>query len=328
MDNIALLHKEELRELFNETAIRKHVTPVIAEKDFWVTWVLSKIFNDPYLSSILMFKGGTSLSKVFNVIQRFSEDIDLVLDWNTIIKDDPLLKRSKTKQSDFNDSLNEKAHEFLLSDLLPKFKQLLHPICNCELEQNAQLIINVNYPAVFSDKYLRPQILLEIGPLAAWLPFSQYSIISFAAECFPTLFNQGTCNVKAIVAERTFWEKATILHHEANRPENSKLPLRYSRHYYDLAMLALSSIKPHALEKLNLLKDVVEFKQKFYPRPWAKYGECLIGKLKLTPPDYRVSALDVDYKQMRGMIFGNYPEFNEILSILHSLENEVNKLKI
>ncbi len=81
MDKIAFLHKEQLRELFNETAVQKRVTPAIAEKDFWVTWVLSKIFNDPYLSSILMFKGGTSLSKVFNVIGRFSEDIDLVLDW-------------------------------------------------------------------------------------------------------------------------------------------------------------------------------------------------------------------------------------------------------
>ncbi len=237
-----------------------------------------------------------------------------------------MLARSKTKQIDFNDSLNEKAHKFLISDLLPKFEQLLQPICTCELEQNAQLTINVNYPVVFSDEYLRPQILLEIGPLAAWLPFSQYSITSFAAECFPHLFNQATCNVKTIVAERTFWEKSTILHHEANRPEESRLPLRYSRHYYDLAMLALSSIKPSALEQFNLLKNVVEFKQKFYPRTWAKYDECLISKFKLIPPDYRIFALNADYKQMRIMIFGNYPEFNEILSILQALENEINKL--
>jgi len=89
---------------------------------------------------------------------------------------------------------------------------------------------------------------------------------SFAAECFPNLFDQSKYNVKAILGERTFWEKATILHHEANRPEDSKLPLRYSRHYYDLAMLTLSSIKYAALEQANLLKDVIEFKQKFYPR--------------------------------------------------------------
>lgn len=80
MDRIASFNKFQLRELFNETAIKKQVTPAIAEKDFWVTWVLSKIFADGYLSKILMFKGGTSLSKVFKIIERFSEDIDLILD--------------------------------------------------------------------------------------------------------------------------------------------------------------------------------------------------------------------------------------------------------
>ncbi|MCC2645891.1 MAG: nucleotidyl transferase AbiEii/AbiGii toxin family protein, partial [Burkholderiales bacterium] len=259
-------------------------------------------------------------------IGRFSEDIDLILDWNTVVQDNPMLGRSKTKQVEFNHELNQSAHKFLISDLLPKFKNLLKPLCNCELNQDTDLVINVNYPDIFHDNYLRPQILLEIGPLAAWLPFNQYSITSFAAECFPNVFNQSKYNVKAILAERTFWEKATILHHEANRPEESKLPLRYSRHYYDLAMLALSNIKDAALGQLKLLKDVVEFKQKFYPRTWAKYDECLIGKLKLTPPDYRVFGLNADYKQMRTMIFGDYPEFNEILSILHELENEVNRL--
>src|SRR5579863_6116177 len=326
MDKIALWDKDALRELFNETAIRKKVTPSIAEKDFWVTWVLSKIFNDPYLSSILMFKGGTSLSKVFNVIGRFSEDIDLILDWNTVVQDNPMLGRSKTKQLEFNHELNQSAHKFLISNLLPKLTNLLKPLCNCELNQDTDLVINVNYPEIFHDNYLRPQILLEIGPLAAWLPFSQYSTTSFAAECFPNLFDQNKYNVKAIVAERTFWEKVTILHHEANRPEDSKLPLRYSRHYYDLAMLTLSSIKLTALKQANLLKDVIEFKQKFYPRTWAKYDECLIGNLKLTPPYYRISGLNADYKQMRTMIFGDYPEFNEILSILHELEDEINRL--
>lgn len=324
MDKVALLGKNERRELFNETAIHKKVTPAIAEKDFWVTWILYKIFNDPYLSSVLMFKGGTSLSKVFNIIERFSEDIDLILDWNTITEDDPLLKRSNTKQGDFNERLNETAHEFLINNLLPKFKTLLQPTCTCEPRQNTQLIINVNYPAIFSDEYLHPQILLEIGPLGAWLPFNQYSITSFAAESFPQLFDHGTGTVNVIVAERTFWEKATILHHEVNRPEESKLPARYSRHYYDLAMLALSDIKSNALKQLNLLENVVEFKQKFYPRGWAKYHEILEGNLKLMPDGYRMDELNEDYKKMRAMVFGNYPKFEEILAILSKLEQEIN----
>ena len=326
MDRIASFNKSQLRELFNETAIKKQVTPAIAEKDFWVTWVLSKIFADGYLSKILMFKGGTSLSKVFNIIERFSEDIDLVLDWNTVTQDNPLLARSNSQQNKFNQSLNDSAHEFMQDQILPKLNELLQPVCQCELDDNAKLVIQVNYPAVFNDQYLRPQILLEIGPLAAWLPFGEYPITSFAAEIFPQLFTHVTCKVKAIVAERTFWEKATILHHEANRPADSKLPLRYSRHYYDLAMLASSPIKNNALAEISLLKDVVEFKQKFYPRNWAKYEDCLTGNLKLIPPEYRLKVLQDDYKQMRAMIFGSYPDFSNILDKLQRLENEINLL--
>lgn len=326
MERIASFNKSQLRELFNETAIKKQVTPAIAEKDFWVTWVLSKIFADGYLSKILMFKGGTSLSKVFKLIERFSEDIDLILDWNTVTQDNPLLARSNSQQNKFNQSLNDSAHEFMQDQILPRLNVLLQPICHCELDQTTQLVIQVNYPAVFNDLYLRPQILLEIGPLAAWLPFGEYTITSFAAEAFPPLFTQARCQVKAIVAERTFWEKATILHHEANRPADSKLPLRYSRHYYDLVILASSPIKINALANRSLLKDVVEFKQKFYPRSWAKYEECLTGNLKLSPPDRRLKTLHDDYRQMRAMIFGNYPDFRNILDKLQRLENEINLL--
>lgn len=326
MDHVVSLNKSQLRELFNETAIKKQVTPAIAEKDFWVTWVLSKIFADDYLSKTLMFKGGTSLSKVFKIIERFSEDIDLILDWNTVTQDNLLIARSNSQQNKFNQLLNDSAHEFMQGKILPRLNALLQPVCHCELDKTTQLVIQVNYPAVFNDLYLRPQILLEIGPLAAWLPFGEYTITSFAADAFPQLFAHATCQVKAIVAERTFWEKATILHHEANRPATSKLPLRYSRHYYDLAMLASSAIKNNALADMSLLNDVVEFKQKFYPRNSAKYEECLTGNLKLSPPDHRLKMLQDDYKQMRTMIFGNYPDFSNILDKLQQLENEINSL--
>ena len=96
------------------------------------------------------------------------------------------------------------------------------------------------------------------------VPFGEYAITHLPLKYFLNYLH-ATCQVKAIVAERTFWEKATILHHEANRPADSNLPLRYSRHYYDLAMLASSPIKSSALDGFNLLNDVVEFKQKFYP---------------------------------------------------------------
>ena len=99
MDSVARLTSAERHELFAETAARRSMTPAVVEKDFWVCWTLGKLFSHPDLSQLLMFKGGTSLSKVFNLIERFSEDIDLILDWRVVIGvDDPLGVRSNSKQ--------------------------------------------------------------------------------------------------------------------------------------------------------------------------------------------------------------------------------------
>lgn len=174
--------------------------------------------------------------------------------------------------------------------------------------------------------YLRPEARLEIGPLAAWMPYDCYKIKPYAAEAFPQLFKQADCAVQAIRAERTFWEKATILHHEANRPENSPQPLRYSRHYYDLARMAASPVKDAALADLALLADVVAFKQRFYRRHWARYDLAKPGTFRLVPSEQVLAAVEKDYVQMRNMIFGRYPAFGEIIETLRKLEAEINGL--
>lgn len=119
---------------------------------------------------------------------------------------------------------------------------------------------------------------------------------------------------------------ASILHHEANRPESSLQPLRYSRHYYDLAMMAAAPVKDLALADLALLEDVVEFKQRFYRRPWAQYDEAKPGTFRLMPFDRVMAAVEKDYVQMRNMIFGRFPSFDEIMETLRTLEREINDL--
>lgn len=274
MNKIANLPKQQRSELFSETATLMNTTNSIVEKDFWVVWTLDKIFSDDRLNKILMFKGGTSLSKVFNLIGRFSEDIDLILDWRLVSNENPLNEQeSKNKQVKFNEQINENAKEYIQNELLPIISQNLSPLCTCSMSEDG-FSINVRYPNAFDDTYLRPEILLEIGPLASWLPSDSFKISSFAAQMFPEVFEKTKCSVNTIVAKRTFWEKATILHHEANRPLDSAMPTRYSRHYYDLAMMAQNEVKDEALADLELLKNVVEFKQKFYPRTWAKYEKA------------------------------------------------------
>ena len=327
MESVARLSSAERRELFAETAARKGMTPAIVEKDFWVCWTLGRLFAHPDLSRLLMFKGGTSLSKVFNLIERFSEDIDLILDWRVVVgEDNPLADRSLTKQEALNKTIEAKAVDYIGGEMLAMISRAVDPICRCEVAADDLHALNVIYPAAFSDAYLRPEVRLEIGPLAAWMPFDRYAIKPYAAEAFPQLFKQADCAVQAIRAERTFWEKATILHHEANRPKSSPQPLRYSRHYYDLAMMAAAPVKDAALADLALLEDVVEFKQRFYRRPWAHYEEAKPGTFRLIPTGHVLAAVEKDYVQMRNMIFGRYPSFDEIMGTLRKLETEINEL--
>lgn len=329
MNNVANLSESERNELFQETASLMGTTNAIVEKDFWVVWTLEKLFSDARLNKILMFKGGTSLSKVFNLIGRFSEDIDLILDWREVTKEDPNEKRSsKSKQSKFNEEVNENAKKYIEEFILPIVDKILSPHCKSSIDERDRFSININYPSAFKDDALRPQILLEIGPLASWLPSGSYEITPFVAEKFPKLFKQPKCSVNVVDAKRTFWEKATILHQEANRVKDKKIPLRHSRHYYDLAMMAKSGVKDEALNDLELLKKVVEFKEKFYMSAWAKYKDAKVGSLKLLPPEFRYKELRDDYASMQSMIFDKHLKFDEIISILEALEDEINSLEV
>ncbi len=326
MEKTAQLTDIERKELFSETANIKSISPAIIEKDFWVCWTLKRVFEHPTLSKLLMFKGGTSLSKVFHLIERFSEDIDMILDWRLVSSQDPLEQLSKTKQDKLNKEINKHAIEYIADELLPLIQETIEPTCSCSIDNENPHNINIKYPSAFSDDYLRPEVLLEIGPLASWLPSDSYSIRPYAAEAFPDVIRQAECKVNAIKAERTFWEKATILHHEAHRPTNNPQPSRYSRHYYDMYMMANSKIKEIALNNLSILEDVVDFKKRFYPRGWANYDLAKPSTIKLIPNDHILENLKKDYKAMENMIYGGYPDFNELISGISLLEQEINNL--
>ena len=131
----------------------------------------------------------------------------------------------------------------------------------------------------------------------------------------------------ALLAKRTFWEKATILHAEYHRPPEKRLPGRYSRHYYDVAMMAGGPIKQEALADTELLAQVVAHKETFYPSAWARYDLAQPGSIRLVPAASRVAELRLDYRNMAVMIFGEAPAFEKIMEMLGALEEEVNSLR-
>ena len=332
MYGILQLSIEERRTIFRNTAQQMGVHEAIIEKDYWVCLVLDYLFHKSRFRKHLTFKGGTSLSKCFGLIKRFSEDIDLILDWRLLgyEKDEPWMERSKTKQEAFNKEANIRAEQFLanefLSILISDFSEITGEKVNAEINETDPQTINLYYPQLFSAGSILQSIRLEIGALAGWTPSVEQYITPYVFEYYPKLAQSASTSVITSSVERTFWEKATILHHEANRPEHLDMPNRYSRHYYDLYCIAQTAYKESALRQLDLLNKVVVFKMRFYPRTWAKYEEAAPGLIKLIPPYSRYEDLHNDYKAMGEMMFSEFPSFYNLMNSITLLENEINGL--
>lgn len=303
----------------------------IIEKDFWVCWTMDYLFQHSKWKNHLAFKGGTSLSKSYGLIERFSEDIDLILDWRLLDfkLNEPWYERSKTKQQQFNKNANSKTIDFLQNKFVPSlldgFKSLLDFPFNLYIDDSDLQTINFAYPQIFEDSSILKVIRLEIGVLAAWTPTKVVAINSYAAEQYPNIFTYTFTNILTVEAKRTFWEKTTILHREVFRTNNN-LPERYSRHYYDMHCMGMSDIKLKAYSDIELLERVVAFKTRFYPQNSARYDLAKPGTMKLVPSKEFMVALNNDYNHMQNMIFGYIPSFTEIMESIRIMEIEINRL--
>jgi hypothetical protein len=325
----------ERADLFAETAARKGLSEAVVEKDFWVCWTLKQLFSTDALAGRLLFKGGTSLSKIFHAINRFSEDIDLAVDYAALgftgDRDPRRDALSKTKRAAILDDMMTACQQYIGTEFIDaargRFGEILGDGGDWELavSETDSNVVRFRYPsAAPALEYIRPQVVLELGTHAEFVPHDDFTVRAFAAEEFPTLFDEPDVAVKALLAKRTFWEKATILHAEFYRPAERAMPDRYSRHYYDTAMLARSPVRAEALGDMALLGQVVRHKETFYPSGWARYDLARAGSLRLVPPRERLAALERDYRSMGIMIFGEPPSFDSIVETLGTLEKEIN----
>jgi len=323
-------------EVFAETADRKDLPEAIIEKDFWVCWVLKQLFSIDALSNRLIFKGGTSLSKVFHAINRFSEDIDLAVDYAALgfagARDPRQEKISKTRRANILAEMMTTCQRYIATEFLQALRAPCEDVLgraggwSLDVSEQDPNVVRFRYPATASKSlgYVVPQVVLELGTHAEFIPRDQFRIRSFVAEEFPDLVPDGDVQVIALLAKRTFWEKATILHAEFHRPPEKLLPDRYSRHYYDVAMLAQSPTRGEALADMELLAQVVRHKEAFYPSAWARYDLARPGSLRLLPGERRMVQLERDYRTMGVMIFGKPPMFDGIVGSLIALEAEIN----
>lgn len=335
MITIARASDTEREVLFGNAADRAEISnPAIVEKDFWVCFALDYLFHKSPWPQSFIFKGGTSLSKAYHVIERFSEDIDLIMDWRLLgygIRE-PWEERSKTQQDKFNKKAVANASAFLSETFAPRMEKDLSDIIGRNIavsmdpDDKDHCTVNIFYPHVFNTNYLRQEIRLEIGPLAEWVPSHSVLITPTAAEQFPAAFQQADTVVPTVDVERTFWEKVTILHKTAASYDHKGIPPRYARHYYDIYQMSRSDVKYRAFSRKELLEQDVKFKLKFYYAKNASYETARFGTVRLVPGADAFKELSADYDHMKEMIYGEKPSFKEIMDSIAKLEEEINGL--
>ena len=327
MKRIISLSQERRQLLFETTAREMKISSVVVEKDFWVCVVLNYLLNESQYKDYFIFKGGTSLSKCYDVIKRFSEDVDLILKWDKIgFKDEEVfLNRSKNQDYKFETLMNERGSSFIQNELKEDLtKYLASSIKGMRIESNPNdpMVLFVYYPNSYKNDYIEQAVKLEIGPVAAKTPTEVSHIEPYCYRFFNVEVKEPII-VNIVTIARTFWEKLLILFAECNRPMDKKTPDRYSRHYYDIYMIYKSKFFADIASQKNLFEEVKLFKSKFYRTSWSNIENASLNSIKLIPSKGRLTIIESDYKKMSDMFFETPPSFEELLNGLSQLEEEL-----
>ncbi len=337
MTQLHLLSITEREAYFDATAAELTIPTQIIEKDFWVVWILERLFSLSELKDHITFKGGTSLSKVYGVIQRFSEDVDLSIEKEFFGFDklnSPENASSKKKQramlSDLADACSDYVQNKLVIILSAAISEKLGTSDAWQLEIDREdpdgQTLQFKYPSTAKeDVYIRPSVKIELGARAEHWPVSQHKIQSYVKIALKEKVDELDVLVKVLEAKRTFWEKATILHQYAHLPHDKKLPPRISRHYYDFYCLLNSETKANAIKDSELLDRVANHKRIYFASAWANYKTAQKGSLKLAPPLHILEGLEKDFGLMKDMFFGAIPDWLTILQAISDFEIEFNQ---
>lgn len=332
------LPETQRQRAIQEAAVRRGISPVTMEKDFWVCYILSILFRCDFGES-LVFKGGTSLSKVFGAINRFSEDIDLSLSPEFLSLPKPGSSRNQANK--WMTRAEAACIEMVRDTIMPELsQQVAHALSTTnDIDRNLERIefqidsltnspvLLFHYPTTQPSgfDYLKRSVKLEFGSLTEQRPTGQHKVSTWLAEAFPQFFDDWNCDVVALEIERTFWEKATILHAESHRPEDKPTPDRFSRHYADTVALALHPDGKRAIHLDEMRTRVVDWKSRFFGSSWARYDLAVPGSFRLVPSEVRVDALRQDYQEMRDMYLVEPLTFEDVVDHLVDLQAEINR---
>lgn len=308
-----------------------NIKPYILEKDLWICWVLQELFTLP---TSMAFKGGTSLSKAYGLIDRFSEDVDVTIDYRYLSPSTDLTKpMNNTALNKLSDYLKKEMAQYVKNTILPFFKnscknKFPKEFFKFELSDNGEQL-RIYYPSLFEKEYnyLQNNVFIEFGARNNIEPNEKCLIKSLISDVVPNLIFP-TAEVDVLSPLRTFWEKVTLIHVECHRSRFDKNPERLSRHWYDLAQLSQSWVGKNALFDRKLLEDVVFHKKLFFRASYANYDHCLNNQLQLVPDADGINNLKSDFNAMKnsGMFSKEPPLFDELIKNIRALETKINKI--
>ncbi len=327
------LSADEQREVIQRVQAENRLQLQIIEKDWWVTAVLRALFSLPY-SEHISFKGGTNLSKCWNLIERFSEDADIAIDreylgfGGTLSKTQISDKLRRTACSFVRETLQYDLAEKLIENGVSadKFKVNVNitPVTTTDPE-----IIEVEYQSAFNTlPYIRSKVIIEVSGRSMNEPVVSVGVSSFIDDVFTNApFAEPKFDVRAVVPERTFLEKVFLLHEEFSKPSGMIRTERMSRHLYDIAQMMDTPIVERALLDENLYKTVIDHRRMFIGLKGFDYSTLLPQTLSIVPQGEIREQWKEDYKVMQEtMIYGDSPSFDELIIKIQALNDRIRQL--
>jgi predicted nucleotidyltransferase component of viral defense system len=333
-DNFIKLPEQTKINVFTEAATRRALPSAAVEKDWWVTAVLRALFSLPYAEH-LSFKGGTSLSKCWKLIERFSEDIDIA------VNREKLGFAGTLSRTQINDKLRRVACKFVREELRVDVKNQLEingvsidlfsvnvnitPVTTTDPE-----IIEVVYQSLFDDDdYIKSTVKIEVSGRSMSEPLQTVKLQSIVDEVFANMsFVNTSFDVNAVVPQRTFIEKICLLHEEFAKSQDFMRTERMSRHLYDLVQIMDMPIAEKALADKDLYHSVVEHRRIFIGLKDFDYNTLNPATINIIPPESVIAEWQQDYETMREtMIYGESLPFNRLLDKIKQLNDKINQLK-
>lgn len=324
--------------MLNRASEGKNIDMESVEKDWWVTAVLKALF-EMKAAKYMFFKGGTSLSKGWNLISRFSEDIDIALyrDFFSEVLGDPHAVCANNNQIK---NLRKASRDYILggflSELIEKLKSMNLPVTvrpvtvhmTSEGEKPVDhdtdpTVLNIYYTSILSGKndYVKPVVKVEISCLSMKEPYEIRHISSLVSAYFKDEDSETASEIPTISPSRTFLEKAFLLNEEYQR--RNPRTLRMSRHLYDMERLMDTLYGRNALSDINLYKGIIEHRRKFYHVGGVDYDKDLPEHISFCPEGEIRDKMREDYQNMvSSFIYGNPPDFDALIRRIEKLQND------